>query len=186
MRVIRTIKHAKYTCEQIAEVFQPDFCARVGWTPTNNYIPGDDEHAYVLDDATHCDVGWRVRDGVPITPEVDVLEDVKVDKLEEITEDRKQTEHGGVKFAGLHVATDAESLSLLTGAMTTYQAVGLFPTIWKCLDGWLDIETPEEFMTLAMAVSGHVNECFLKERQFNLLVNACNTVEEVRSISWTF
>jgi hypothetical protein len=184
MKVIRTNPHNKYTCDQVAEVFHPDFCDRAHWTPENNYIPHNDEHSYVLNDAAPCGLGWRVRNGVPIAPEVEVLEDIKVDKLAEIAESRWNTEVGGITYAGLKVYTDRESQAKYTGAIVTYQAVQALPSAWKCENGWLPINAIEDLMNLAMAVQQHVQTCYAHEAELQAQVQAAETAEDVQEVTW--
>ena len=185
MKVIRTVKHRIYNCEQVAEVFGTDFCVRAGWDSKENYIVGEDENKYILEDDVEVQTGWRVRDGKVIHPDTEVLEDIKVDKLLEIKEARKACEYGGVEFNGLIIETDNDSQAKLTSAMTAYQMVEVTPGIWKCQNGWLPAEKFSDFMAICMVVQAHVNECFLKEYKLAEAIMATQNIREVRGISWT-
>ena len=105
-------------------------------------------------------------------------------KLDEIKELRKVEEYGGILFNGLTVETDNDSQSKLTGAMTAYQATGIFSNIWKCQDGWLELKVSDEFIALCMAVNGHVMKCFRKELHYTMIIQNAKSITEFMNISW--
>jgi hypothetical protein len=88
MQVIRTLPHEKYDSDKVIEIFSPSFFERAHWTEESNYIPyAPGEKSFVLADDVPVGLGWRVREGVPIAPDVEVLEDVKADRVAEIVEE---------------------------------------------------------------------------------------------------
>ncbi|GHV50478.1 hypothetical protein FACS1894216_02750 [Synergistales bacterium] len=183
MKVIRTKQHGRYECEQIAEVFPPEFCRAAKWTEAGNYTPAGGEHAYVLDDETPAQAGWRVRDGAPIPPETEVIEDMKVDKLVEIAAARWAEETGGVSLNGMSLDTSRESQALITGAALQATIDNAYACRWKTAQGFAELSA-QQIIGAAQAVRAHVQACFDREAELAAAAAAAETIEAVKEIRW--
>jgi hypothetical protein len=184
MQVLRTLPHKIYDCDEVIEIFDSNFCARVNWTREDNYIPYGEEKVFVLEDSEQVGVGWRVREGHVISPETEVLEDIKIDKILELSEERWKEEVGGTEFKGVKVHTDRESQTKYIGAVLAYQITKQFPSKWKGLDGWIELNSSNDLIDLSTTVSNHVNTCFAKEEMLTNQVNEADSVELVQNIKW--
>lgn len=183
MKVIRTIPHERYNCEQVAEIFDSGFCERVRWTKESNYKPHPGESAYILDDETPVEVGWRMRDGNPIAPDAEVLEDLKADKKLEIAAARFAAETGGMDVSGMRIDTSRESQGLITGAAVQAMVDGSYTCNWKTGAGFVTLDA-ETIMAVATAVRQHVQACFDKEAKLMAELDAANTVQKVQAVVW--
>jgi hypothetical protein len=184
MKIIRTVPHEKYDCDKVAEIFSPSFCTRAKWTEENNYIPHGDEEAFVLADDAEVEIGWRVRGGELVPPSVEILADLKVDRRAEFAAIRYDEEVGGITYNGVRMHTDRESQSKYTAAIVALTATQQYPPVWKGIDGWLAISSAEDLMGLATAVNAHVAALYVKEAALDAQVEAAETVEAVKGITW--
>jgi hypothetical protein len=184
MKLIRTTPHEKYNCDKIIEIFTPEFCARAHWDEENNYTPrAEGEHAYVVADDALGQVGWRVRDGVPIPPDTPVLEDVKIDKTAEIAAARFAEETGGLVYSGMKIDTSRESQALITGAALQATMDSGYACHWKTGAGFVELDAAA-ILAVAVAVRTHVQACFDKEAGLLDAVTAAGTIEEAGAIEW--
>jgi hypothetical protein len=171
MLVIRTKPHEKYNCDQIIEIFYPDFCEKAGWTIENNYepvIPG--EKKFILDNNIPYTgiIGDRVRDGIPINGNVEILEDIVIDKKLEMAESRWLEETSGTTFLDQYILhTDRESQGKYADAIQTYRELHIFPNKWKTKSGWIDIPNYELLFNMATVVFNHVSNSYTKEYNIN-------------------
>jgi hypothetical protein len=176
--------HEIYNCDKVIEVFMPNFCHQVKWTETNNYTPtAPGEKAFVIDDDTEVGLGWRVRDGAPIAPEVEVLEDIKADKINAIARDRWEAETNGITFQGMTIDTSRESQALITGAALQATLDPTYTCRWKTAQGFVELTT-EMVLAVALAVRQHVQACFDREAYLSVAIAAEVTIEDVQAISW--
>lgn len=86
---------------------------------------------------------------------------------------RYTKEVGGVEFMGKKVKTDRESQSTITSTVVLFNTGSMQTIDFKCDNGeWLHNLTKEQFMALAMTVSGYVNSCFRAETLANEIISA--------------
>jgi len=94
---------------------------------------------------------------------------------------RYEVEIGGIEIAGAKVKTDRESQASLTGAYTSLQAGLLTGIDWKAEDGWMTLDL-EACGQIAQAVAVHVQACFTHEKELAALIDAAETVEDLKAI----
>jgi hypothetical protein len=171
----------------VIEIFDPAFCARVGWTSANNYIPHGDEHSYVLDDDAEAEVGWRVRDGVPISPDTVVLADLKTDKWDEIGEAyRRHDETASADTTlGYPIQLGQSHISKLDGAIRFAELSGL-DTLYITDSNDVthyDVSLSDAKQALLEVMAGALT-AHQRKQTLRAQITAAATVEEVEGVNW--
>lgn len=129
---------------------------------------------------------------------------LKARKKDEIAQARWGAETGGVEFNNVLIATDRESQSTLTGAITTAmfkilsealpsttQEV-LAPVLdaipdkvnWKGKNAWIEEADAMMLLSMGLVVRNHVQACFDRENALKVLVDSATTPEEIEVITW--
>ena len=183
MQVIVTIPHDIYQCEKVKEIFDARFCTAARWTEEYNYPAQLNEKVYIIDNETFVQVGWRVRNNEFLSPDVKVLEDLKIDKLAELASARYLSEISGVIFNGIKIRTDRESQALITGAVVQAINDSTYTCKWKTVNGFIDLDV-NMIKAVGVAVREHVQSQFNKEAELILQVEATTTIEELEAIQW--
>lgn len=117
------------------------------------------------------------------SPEPLTLAELKVQKLQELADSRYQEETSGYSFNGIIIATDRETVSILTGAVVKTMFNPEYVLQWKALTGWIVLDA-KAIVAIADAVSGHVQACFEKEARLSTEVEAATSAEELAKIGW--
>lgn len=188
MQVIRCIKHPRYHCHQIAEVWNPEWCEKVGWTFDDHYRPSESELAFAFDDDVECAVGWCIHEnGVPMPPDVKVLEHVQDDKWDEIGRSYDDFVETGTTMtsAGYPLQIGDSHVAKFDGAIRFAQGVG-YPTIYITdANDVTHYEVPvEEAEKLLYEVMGAAMMAHQKKQALRAQVLAATTIEEVEAIHW--
>ena len=110
-----------------------------------------------------------------------VLKDRLKSKLADV---RYQHEVGGVTINGALVKTDRESQATITGAYARASVNPATTVSWKADNGFVVIDAAE-IMFFGDAVFSHVQGCFDRERHFNELIDAAETVDTLTGIDIT-
>lgn len=183
MKIARATPEKDKPYSTVVEVFQPDFCDRLGWTKENN-IDSTHETILVLSDADPVEVGWRIYDGIVSDPRNPILPDATERKKEEIATARYDAEVGGMDFYGIRIATDDRSKSLISAAHDKAQKNPAFMTRWKTSDGTFRPVDAATIIAIYDMLSVHVDAGFRKEAAILDILSDCKSVEEVSAISW--
>lgn len=187
MQVIRSIPHGKYNCDQIIEIFSPEWCSRAGWTATENYIPLDGESVHILDDNAEAEVGWRIRNGIPIPDDEIVLEDIKADKLNELSDayDNYETTASVETSLGYPIQIGRDHILKLGSALRYADAMGSENIYITDANNISHEDVPikdakkalKEAMGAAMAAHHH-------KQKLREAIIASKTVKELKTIKW--
>lgn len=123
--------------------------------------------------------GWHI-----VTPDVATLVEVKVQKKAELAEARWQEETAGVILpSGVEVATDDRSQTKMIGiAMKAAQDPG-FIVRWKANGQWVTLDA-SQILDLNVYISNVIQKLFEKEESLSKMVDSCQTIEEVKAITW--
>lgn len=97
---------------------------------------------------------------------------------------RYQHEVGGVTINGSLVKTDRESQATITAAYARASVNPATTVSWKADNGFVVIDAAE-IMFFGDAVFSHVQGCFDRERHFNELIDAAETVDTLTGIDIT-
>jgi hypothetical protein len=188
MKLIRTMPHEKYNCDKVIEVFEPNFCQRVGWTEENNYAPKEPkEKAFILADDVEAEVGWRVRDGVPISPETEILEDIKTDKWIEISEAYKNYDAtaSADTALGYPLQLGQAHISKFDGAIRFAELTGLGTIYITDSNDVTHYDVPladaKQALVEVMAAALAAHQ---RKQELRALITEAATADDVRAISW--
>lgn len=106
-------------------------------------------------------------------------------KLADLAAVRWEHENGGTTFNGALVATDGNSQTKYIGAVVAAQIEPTTVISWKMLDGSFVELNATAIVELAMAVRGHVQACFDRERELRALIEAAQTFAELEAVDIT-
>jgi hypothetical protein len=189
MKVIRTIPHERYNCDKVIEIFAPDFCSRAKWTEENNYVPHGEENSFVLPDDTEVQIGWRVRGGEPVSPETEILEDIKADKWEEIgaAYDHYDAAASTDTSLGYPIQVGQPHISKFDGAIRFAEMSGMATIYITDSNDVTHYDVPIAdakqalLEVMAGALGAHQHKQALRAQ-----ILAAETVEGVRAIAWNY
>lgn len=188
MKVIRTEPHEKYDCDQVVEIFSPQFCAAVGWTAERIFTPqSEGEKGFALADDAEVEIGWRVRGGLPLPPEAEVLDDLKRDKWEEIGEaydayDRRAAVTTGLGFP---LQIGQAHVTKLDGAIRLAQAVGRGEIyITDAADVTHEGVAVADAMAALVEVMGAAMAAHHRKQELRARIRGAADAEELRGIGW--
>lgn len=112
------------------------------------------------------DYEWQGDEWVLIPPDpAEVLAAAKA----ALAAHRYEVETGGVSVGGIVVATDRQSQSMITGAVSKAQRDPNFVTRWKGADGNFTTVDASTILMIGDAVSDHIAACF--DREASLLAD---------------
>jgi hypothetical protein len=111
------------------------------------------------------------------------LETIKREHKERITEDRYEDEVAGISVNGQFVETDRASQTRIAQAQSLVQLDPTTAVNWKSTNGWA-ILNATNITEIALAIGKHVQKCFTKEKELHSLIDECESIEEVLSITW--
>jgi hypothetical protein len=188
MKVIRTFPHDIYNCEKIAEIFPPAFCERVHWDEEHNYnLQWPKEKKYILDDEVPAEVGWRLRDGIPISFNEVILEDVKTDKLIQISADYKKYDEKAyiVTSLGYPIQLGQAHILKLDGAIRFAELNG-YESIYitDAKDVTHEDVTLDQAKQALNDIMGAALHAHSHKQELRAMINAAETPEEVYGIKW--
>lgn len=95
----------------------------------------------------------------------------KADLLAYAASVRWAKETGGITVAGAQVDTLRESQTMIGNANQLLEASGASTIDYKTKSGWVTLSA-EQFKALALAVGGHVIECFSAEKAISAQIAA--------------
>lgn len=99
---------------------------------------------------------------------------------------RWEAETAGVKWDGHFIHTDRESQSKIQVAyITASDGIRQDPSTWKVGSGFISLSNADAIQ-MAMAVLSHVQACFDSEADFNSLIDACATEDELMALDINF
>ena len=108
-------------------------------------------------------------------------------RLKELAAQRYNVECGGITVPGIgHVATDRQSQSMITGALTYVTMVSAQTIDWKLTDGTFVTITLPQVQELASAVGGHVQTCFAHEHTLKQMITHASTDDDIHSVDISF
>ena len=110
------------------------------------------------------------------------LDDIKAACKAAATDLRWQKETGGILIAGIPVATDDRSKTLILGKRAQAQSDPAMTFRWKAASGeWVEL-TGVQIIAIADAVADHVQACFDREGDLHDAIDAAETAEAVLAI----
>ncbi|WP_158511055.1 DUF4376 domain-containing protein [Azospirillum thiophilum] len=110
------------------------------------------------------------------------LAEMKAVRKASATELRWQQETRGIVIAGVPVATDDRSKTLILGKRAQAQADPAMIFRWKAASGeWVDL-TGAQIIAVADAVADHVQACFDREGELHDAIDAAETAEAVLTV----
>lgn len=110
------------------------------------------------------------------------LDEVKAARKAVATDLRWQKETAGILIAGMLVATDDRSKTLILGKRAQAQSNPAMVFRWKAASGdWVDL-TGDQIIAIADAVADHVQACFDREGDLHDLIDAAETAEAVLAV----
>ena len=119
----------------------------------------------------------------PSDIQVGELDGVKALQKQKITESRYEEEVAGISVNGQFVETDRTSQTRIAQAHSLVQLDPTTTVDWKSANGWV-ILNAANITEIALAIGKHVQKCFTKEKELHSLIDECETIEEVLSITW--
>jgi hypothetical protein len=84
---------------------------------------------------------------------------------------RFSIETGGITVGGVAIDTSRDSQSMISGALTYVQTSGKSSVEFKASSGWVTLSA-EQIRDIAIAVAGHVQSCFSRERMADEAISA--------------
>lgn len=133
---------------------------------------------------------WRDKRTKPSWEEIlaSGFEVAKELKKAELAEARWLEETGGITLPNdVVIETDDRSqLKLLSTVMTVKEKVKDNPDLtirWKGTNGWLPV-TASEIIVVGDYVFNYIQALFNKEDRLSALVDSCQSIEEVKAITW--
>jgi hypothetical protein len=86
-------------------------------------------------------------------------------------------------FNGMALATDSESRGFITGAAVQAQLDPEYTCKWKASGQFVTLNAAT-ILAVAVAVREHVQDQFDKEAALLAQIQAAETIDEVKAISW--
>ena len=117
-------------------------------------------------------------------PPAPTLAEMKEAKKAELALARYRAEVSGTEFGGVHIKTDRQSQSLITGAALAATQDPGYSVVWKAEGGFVTL-TAEQIIAAAQAVRAHVEACFAREAELSSAVDAAKSTKAVRAIEWS-
>lgn len=117
-------------------------------------------------------------------PPAPTLAEMKEAKKAELALARYRAEVSGTEFGGVHIKTDRQSQSLITGAALAASQDPEYSVVWKAEGGFVTL-TAEQIIAAAQAVRAHVEACFAREAELSSAVDAAKSAKAVRAIEWS-
>lgn len=96
---------------------------------------------------------------------------------------RYAVETGGTTVSGMAVATDRDSQGLIVGAAFAASLDAQYTVQWKTAAGFVTLDAAT-MIALAQAVRAHVQAAFDREAEIAALIDAAETVDDLRAIAW--
>lgn len=131
-------------------------------------------------------LGDPALDGLTPEPAPLSAEEQKAELRRHLAARRYAAETGGISVGGIPVETDRGTQSMLTGAVLASQAPGGPQTFkWKGAGGFVEL-TAAEILSIATAVSLHVQACFSIEADISADIESgvCTTTSAIDAYSW--
>lgn len=144
-----------------------------------------------FDTATHRQAATYTDTGDPGHDRIIRVWDVEPIPLEELRQARKsaatdlrwQKETGGIVIAGVPVATDDRSKTLILGRRAQAQSDPDMTFRWKAASGeWVEL-TGAQIIAIADAVADHVQACFDREGDLHDAIDTTETAEAVLAVN---
>ena len=117
-------------------------------------------------------------------PPAPTLAEMKEAKKAELALARYHAEVSGTEFGGVHIKTDRQSQSLITGAALAATQDPGYSVVWKAEGGFVTL-TAEQIIAAAQAVRAHVEACFAREAELSSAVDAAKSTKAVLAIEWS-
>lgn len=189
MKVVRTMPHKRYPCDEAVEVFEPDFCEKFGWTIEKNYdlrFPG--ERVIILPDHEGAVTGDLVIGESIVPPNVVLIEHAFIDKKEEIKAARYADEEAGtvIDINGLSVTvpTDEKTQRAILGVKSSSDTDPNYTSPWKVNDDlWITADRPL-ILLISAAIRNHIQDCFNKEKIAVDRARQCKTLAELQAVKY--
>ena len=118
-------------------------------------------------------------------PPVKTLDELKVQKKQDIAAARYKAETAGVEVNSVKIDTGRDSQALITGAAVAAMLDENYSLNWKTSTGFIHLTAPE-IIAVAQAVRAHVQHCFDREGELVALVDAAQNEEELNAIEITW
>ena len=116
---------------------------------------------------------------------VKTLDELKVQKKQDIAAARYEAETAGVEVNGVTIDTGRDSQALITGAAVAAMLDDDYSLNWKTTAGFIHLSAPE-IIAVAQAVRAHVQSCFDREGELVARVDAAQNAEELDAIEIVF
>ena len=125
----------------------------------------------------------QINEGEPLSQTPVILEALKHATKVRIAQSRWQAETGGCTLQGMVIHTDRESQAMLTGAALKSMHDPSYTCAWKTDDGFIELSA-QEILGIADVVRQHVQNCFDREQELIVAVDAAQTFSEIQAIAW--
>lgn len=109
--------------------------------------------------------------------------ELKLAKRAEIAAARYESEIGGMDFAGLAIAIDRESVSLIIGAVVQTIFDAKYALQWKTPTGFITLNA-EMLQAIETAACQHIQACFDREAEMLKQIEAAASAGELQFITW--
>ena len=124
---------------------------------------------------------------IDLTPEeiaalTPTLEAAKEQKLAALAAKRFEVETGGTTLNGIPVATDRESVAIITAAYVAAKEDPEYAIRWKAAQGVFVTLDAQTIIATAHAARAHVQTCFDREADLTEAILAAETVEALDAI----
>lgn len=108
----------------------------------------------------------------------------KSQKRKDIAKDRYDAEVGGIIINGAPIKTDRDTQSIIGNSFQMAKLDVDFSVDWKVAEGvFIELDSPT-IIAIGQAVVAHVQSCFTKEKDLNILIDNASTAEELNNIKW--
>ena len=127
-------------------------------------------------------------DGISVTKthtladDPDYLDKQKTIMLSQIKSKRDRVRDAGIDYLTYTVETDANSRRELTGAVVSINEAGLTDMAWRMKDNTVAILLAADFKAMAIAVSIHVQSCYVNQGTLEAAVNAAINITALNAI----
>ena len=112
------------------------------------------------------------------------LDQVKKLILTDLAAKRYQVEVGGMELNGSVIATDRETQSKISGAVSAVAAGLPAPLTWKGPQGFITLDAPT-LTAIALAIASHVQACFVNEAVHTEEINNKSTVADLLAYDYS-
>ena len=136
------------------------------------------DYLFYLNSGGTCDVVDYV------APIEQTIQDLVNAKLHELANARWQAVISGIKYNNITIDTNTDSQTYIIGAAYTALKNPDYVCKWKTKEGFVML-TAAEILGIADMLRAHIQSCFDKEAELQVVLRSLTTKEEINNFSWT-